>query len=179
MKFQKKHVIASALILALGAAVYVNWQFNGGTAPASKELGAASYVNATVAATADESVGARSLSKEQQGYFASERAKRQSAQDGVIDRAKEIFDTENASEDEKSEAQRDVEKMLKTFTLQDSIESIVKAKGFTDCLCYISDEGVTVIVPKEQLNDAAALMIDDAVTAHYKVSYENISIVGA
>ena len=27
MKFQKKYVIAAALVLALGAAVYVNWQF--------------------------------------------------------------------------------------------------------------------------------------------------------
>ena len=38
---------------------------------------------------------------------------------------------------------------------------------------------MTVIVPKEQLNDTAALVIDDAVTSHYNVDYEKISIVGA
>ena len=52
-------------------------------------------------------------------------------------------------------------------------------KGFSDCLCTVTDEGVTVIVPKEQLNDTAALVIDDAVTSHYSVDYEKISIVGA
>ena len=56
---------------------------------------------------------------------------------------------------------------------------IIKAKGFSDCLCAISDEGVTVIVPDSQLNDTAALVIDDAVTSHYSVDYDKISLVGA
>ena len=181
MKFQKKHIISAALVLALGAAVYVNWQFGSSATKAKpKELGAASYVNADVSnATADQSVQTSSLSKSQAEYFAAERVKRQSTQDKVIDDAKKVFDIENGSDDDKSEAQKNVETMLKSFTVQDSIESIVKAKGFSDCLCYISDEGVTVIVPNEQLNDTAALVIDGAVTSHYKVDYDKISIVGA
>ena len=99
--------------------------------------------------------------------------------DAVLDRAQELFDLENTSESDKSDAQRSVETILKRFTIQDSIESIVKAKGFSDCLCCISDEGVTLIVPKEQLTETAALVLDDAVTSHYNVSYENITLVGA
>ena len=58
MKFQKKYVVLSALVLALAAAVYVNWQFSGtDSSVTSKELGAASYVSATAASsTADEAV---------------------------------------------------------------------------------------------------------------------------
>jgi len=77
-----------------------------------------------------------------------------------------------------SEAQKSVEKILKNFTVQDSIESIIKAKGFSECLCYISDEGVTVIVPDSELNDTSVLVINDSVTSHYDVSYEDISVVG-
>ncbi len=181
MKFQKKHIISAALVLALGAAVYVNWQFGSGAVKTKpKELGAASYVNADVSsATADQSVQTSSLSDSQEKFFAAERVKRQSAQDKVLDEAKKVFDLENAADEDKSEAQKNVESLLKSFTVQDSIESIVKAKGFSDCLCYISDEGVTVIVPNEQLNDTAALVIDDAVASHYKVDYDKISIVGA
>ena len=179
MKFQKKHVISAALALALGAAVYINWQVNSTKQPPAKELGAASYVNATVTATVDEAARTSSISKKQQDYFAAERVKRQTAQDAVLDRAQELFDLENTSESDKSDAQRSVETILKRFTIQDSIESIVKAKGFSDCLCCISDEGVTLIVPKEQLTETAALVLDDAVTSHYNVSYENITRVGA
>ena len=130
MKFQKKHVISAALALALGAAVYINWQVNSTKQPPAKELGAASYVNATVTATVDEAARTSSISKKQQDYFAAERVKRQTAQDAVLDRAQ-------------------------------------------------SDEGVTLIVPKEQLTETAALVLDDAVTSHYNVSYENITLVGA
>ncbi len=179
MKFQKRYVISAAILLALGAAVYVNWQFNSTAASTPKELGAASYVNATVACTDDEAVETSALSKEQRNYFATERTKRQATQDKVIDEAKEIFDLENADEGEVSEAQKKVEQILKNFTIQDSIESIIKAKGFSECMCYISDDGVTVVVPESELNDSTALIIDDAVISHYDVSYENISIVGA
>lgn len=181
MKFQKKYIVLAALVLALGAAVYVNWQFgSNGTEVASKELGAASYVSATVGSSSsdDEAVQTMALSKEQQSYFADERNKRKETQDTIIDDAEKVFDLENSSDEEKSDAQKSVETVIKNFTVQDSIESIIKAKGFSDCLCYISDEGVTVIVPDDELNDTAALVIDDAVTSHYKVDYDKISIVG-
>ena len=177
MKFQKKHIISAALILALGAAVYVNWQFGAqGAQKSSKELGAASYVNATVGSTCDEAVKTSALSEEQRNFFASERTKRQ---DKIIDKAKDVLDLDSSTEEEKSEAQKSAAQIIKYFSLQESIESIIKAKGFSECLCYISDMGVTVIVPQKELNDTAALLIDDAVTSHYKVSYDKISIVGS
>ena len=37
MKFQKKHIISAALVLALGAAVYVNWQFGSSAAKAKPD----------------------------------------------------------------------------------------------------------------------------------------------
>ena len=128
MKFQKRYVISAAILLALGAAVYVNWQFNSTAASTPKELGAASYVNATVACTDDEAVETSALSKEQRNYFATERTKRQATQDKVIDEAKEIFDLENADEGEVSEAQKKVEQILKNFTIQDSISARVGAE---------------------------------------------------
>ena len=96
-----------------------------------------------------------------------------------MDDAQKVFDLDTADDSKKSEAQQNVEEIIKIFTIQDSIESIVKAKGFSECLCYISDEGVTVIVPNGELNDTSALLIDDAVTSHYNVDYSDISIVGA
>ena len=48
MKFQKVYIVLAALVLALGTAVYVNWQFGGGKTNTSyKEHGAASNVKAT------------------------------------------------------------------------------------------------------------------------------------
>ncbi len=181
MKFQKIYVVLAALVLALGTAVYVNWQFGGGAnATSAKELGAASYVNANVTdATTDEVVSTSNLTQSQESYFANERTKRKSVQDEVIDKANETLALENLSDEDMNEAQRIISLTLKNFTIQDSIESIIKAKGFSECLCYISDIGVSIVVPDNELNDNSALIIDDAVTSHYEVAYEDISIVGA
>ncbi len=180
MKLKKIYVVLAALVLALGTAVYVNWQFNSTKNTSAKELGAASYVNATLpSSTDDESVKTSALSTEQENYFSSERTKRKALQDEIIDTANESLKLEDISDEDMTDAQRDVAKMLKNFTIQDSIESIIKAKGFSECLCYISDDGVTITVPDTELNDTSALVIDDAVTSHYEVAYEDISIVGA
>ena len=176
MKSKKKYIVFASLVLALSAAVYINWQLSGAKTPKSaKELGAASYVSATASASDDEVQQTAALSNESKSYFSAERTKRQATQDKIIDDAKEIFNLESSSDADKSEA----EKLLKTFTIQDSIESIVKAKGFSECLCYISDQGVSVIVPKSQLDDTSVLIIDDAVVTHYEVDYDDISVIGA
>lgn len=128
MKSKKKYIVFASLVLALSAAVYINWQLSGAKTPKS---------------------------------------------------AKELFSLESSSDADKSEAEKNVEELLKTFTIQDSIESIVKAKGFSECLCYISNQGVSVIVPKSQLDDTSVLIIDDAVVTHYEVDYDDISVIGA
>ena len=132
MKSKKKYIVFASLVLALSAAVYINWQLSGAKTPQSaKELGAASYVSATASASDDEVQQTAALSNESKSYFSAERTKRQATQDKIIDDAKEIFNLESSSDADKCEAEKNVEELLKTFTIQDSIESIVKAKGFS------------------------------------------------
>lgn len=182
MKIEKRHVVMAALVLALSTAIYINYQFSEtNTAKRTKELGAASYVSATVSSTAtdDEAVATAALTKQQTNFFATERTKRQTMQGEVLDTAQKAFELESATAEEKSEAQENVEKIISFFTIQDSIETIVKAKGFSECLCCVTDTGVTVIVPANELNENTSLSIYDAVTTHYDVENDAISIVGA
>lgn len=59
MKLGKRQLILSGLVLALGTAVYLNWQFSSNTdllsganaITVSKELGEAEFVNTTVSNT--------------------------------------------------------------------------------------------------------------------------------
>ena len=60
MKFGKKELIMSVLVVSLGAAVYVNWQFganeqNLSTHSNDEDLGVAHYVNASIATTESSS----------------------------------------------------------------------------------------------------------------------------
>lgn len=60
MKFGKRELIMSALVLALGTAVYVNWQFTANDSELSagrndEDLGVAQYVNANISSKSDSS----------------------------------------------------------------------------------------------------------------------------
>lgn len=77
-------------MLALSAAVYINWQLSGQNSQSAKELGAASYVSATASASDDEVQQTAALSNESKSYFSAERTKRQATQDKIIDDAKKF-----------------------------------------------------------------------------------------
>ena len=96
MTFGKRQLVIAALVAALGAAVYLNWQFTGNTPAAvtqaeessEKQLGQTTYVNTEVSSqsyTKNESSAEMtdkvkpvnsSPSSVDEGRFASERAKR-------------------------------------------------------------------------------------------------------
>ncbi len=182
MKIQKKHLVLATLVIALSGAVYLNWQFaeNKNTQAVSKELGEAKYVNATAPpsakSTVDEAVETANMTGEQQEYFANARNQRDQTQDKILDTSSEILQSDSASGEDCKAAVEQIEKLLKNFTYQDSIESILKAKGFSQCLCYISDQGCSVVVLKDEMNETSSLMIKDAVTSQVDIPFDNITI---
>ena len=50
------------------------------------------------------------------------------------------------------------------------------AKGFSDCVCSISDESVTIIVPDNDMKENSSLIIKDVVSEVCKASFENFSV---
>lgn len=179
MKIQRKHVVLASLVLALGAAVYINWQLSSVPDSGAKELGKATYVNSNMVATVDEvSFDASSnLNKEQQNYFSNARLKRDKTADEVKSIALEALSSTELDEDAKESALAQLARLEEQLMNQVTIENTLSAKGFSDCVCAISEEAVTVIVPDNEMSNNSALIIKDVVSEVCKASFENISIV--
>lgn len=181
MKLQKRHIVLTALILALGAAVYLNWQFSDSGSSllttTSKELGAATYVNADTTATADEAVPSSKQTSAADQYFAEAQTKREQAQDKVTDTANEVLKSADSSEEAKKQAVEQASKIENNILCQSNIENILKAKGFTKCLCYISDTGCSVAVLKDDMGNDSALIIKDAVLSQLDCEFNDITII--
>lgn len=176
MKIQKKHILIAALILALGAAVFINWQFSGSSVvkPTAKELGAATYVSRDAKATADEAdVGKLSP----QEKIAMIRTERSQAQDKALDSAKNILSLSDSSDKAKEEAARQAGVIERRIMEQSNIESILITKGFTDVLCYLSDSGCTVSVKADEIEKDSPLIIKDAVMSQADIDFNDIVIV--
>jgi stage III sporulation protein AH len=176
MKIQKKHILSAALILALGAAVYINWQFSGSDSvkATTKELGAATYVSRDAKATADEAKKGELTPQEK---LAKMRTARSQSQDKALDSAKNILSLSDSSDDAKTEAARQAGVIQKRILVQSNIESILLAKGFSDVLCYVSDSGCTVTVKETDMEKDSPLIIKDAVMNQLDIEFNDIVIV--
>lgn len=189
MKIQKRHIVLASLVLALGAAVYLNWQFSDGNGllkasnDEAKELGKAKYVNNSVTVPTEESKtnptdeAKDALKKAEDDYFASALTERTQTQDSILESVKEITANLESSEESKTLAAENLKKLEDLILAQNNIEGILKAKGFSKCLCCLSEKGCSVIVLKDELKNLSTLIIKDAVTSQYDVEFENITVV--
>ena len=178
MKIKKQHVLAGALVLALGAAVYLNWQFSGTPliASTSKELGSATYVSNDATATVDE---AKTTSNEMtpEAKLAQARTDRTQAQDSALESAQNILSLSDSSDEAKEEAVKAANTIEQRILAQSNIEGILTAKGFPSAICYLSDSGCTVTVLKSELNDNSPIIIKEAVISQTEVEFNNIVII--
>lgn len=202
MKFGKRQIIMAGLVVALGAAVYLNWQFSGNTemlspanttAQAGKELGQAQYVNSssdsTIPDSNTENVNENNsltsessddkksdLSTNKEEYFAQAQTDRQKAQDEISDLAQQILESAEENDAAKTEAVAHAAQLAKNIEQQSNIESLIKAKGFADCIAFIQNNECSVVVSDDDLTDEDAVIIKDIVSGQSGVEFDKIKI---
>ena len=93
-KSGKRQLVLAALVMALGAAVYLNWQFSGNqqllaadTLSSEKELGTAQLVNgeAESGTESEEETAAQSTAETGEAQFTQARLSRQQARDEAVE----------------------------------------------------------------------------------------------
>lgn len=60
---------------------------------------------------------------------------------------------------------------------ENKIETLLKAQGFDDALCYLSDSGANIIVKTDGLDAAGAAKIKSTLLSEFEVSNDKITIV--
>ena len=60
-----------------------------------------------------------------------------------------------------------------------NIESLIEAKGFTECVAYINGESCTVVVNGDMEDERNALIVRDIAVSESGVSAENVKIISA
>lgn len=198
MTFGKRQLVIAALVVALGAAVYLNWQFSGtepvtvadSSSETTKQLGQTTYVNTdgytsseqsentSDGSTVETAVSANesSLSGEQREYFADERVKRSQSQEKAIESLSDIIESASSSESAKQEAVKSAEKLALAIKAEGDIEAEIKSKGFDDCFVSINNDSCSVIVVKGKLTDASAITIKDIVNRQGGINFDKITI---
>lgn len=193
MKIGKKQIVLASLVLALGAAVYLNWQFSDNDllqTSAGGTIGEAQLVNNQ----SDESVknddkddkngdssnnGDSSSDKASADkYFADVRTQRQKSQDEALDKAEDILGAVSSDEAAKAKALESAKQIADIYQQQTNIESLIKAKGFSDCVAFIQNGECSIVLKKSEMNDGTNLVIKDIVNGQSGIEVERIKITG-
>lgn len=170
--FKKSQVALAVMVVALAAAVWLNMKYSGvientDTNSSSKYLGQAEYVNAEVSEE----------KKTEDDYFKNVKKSRETARKEALDILDETLDREDLSEEDKAAALAKSNALAAAAVNESGIETVLKAKGFSDAVVVIGESEVNVVVRAESLDTAQTAQIQDAVTAQTGFSATNIKII--
>ena len=147
MVFKSKQILSATLVIALGAAVAVNWYYRNmqtsdeflsdTTEQVSGNLGDSLYVGATTVKTENDDT-TETVEVSSENYFADAKLKRTQAHDSVIDSIEKIINQDKID----SETKKSLEKKLSDF--QQSMKTETDAeKTFQGQVVVSSGDGNT------------------------------------
>ena len=182
MKVWKKNLVAAAVLVTVCAGIYLNWVYT--------EDKVASDLTQTIDAEKVMSDEALMLSEDLAAiaagedlettttdYFAAVRLSRQQARDSAIELLQEAMTYSDSSKT--AESAMDLEDIIQTALSEAQIESLIIAKGYADCVAYMSAEGISVAVaaPEGGLQQADVAVIADIVMAQSDYTIDSIRVV--
>ena len=189
MKLWKRNAVVALIVLFVCVAVYLNWSYQQEEADVGKTLGQAALVSsrtddpllpmASPAVAGEPAASAAPTATT--GYFASARLNRQQARDNALGILQETMSSESAEEAAKLDAGAAIETLASSTVSEAQIENLVVAKGYADCISFISDAGVSVVVPATEagLQAADVARITEIVTGETGVPASQITIIEA
>lgn len=165
----KKQIILAGLVVILSVAVYLNWEFSKNDinlSPDDKNYGETEMTGVNITETSEE-------------YFAQARLNRQKNRDEALQSVQTMLNNEKLTQAQREEISAKAAEITKLSQCETSIEELVKAKGFQECVAFVDGETASVVVSTTGLTEAQAAQIFDIILSKTKINSENINIVEA
>lgn len=161
MIIKRRQLILATLVVALGAAVFVNWYYTGNnslaqgtetTAPQYvQNLGEAKYVNAEAETNSGD-------------YFEEARLNRKKSNDEALEKLNKSLGSAAAGTDEAKSIALEIDEFTSNIKTEDTLVNLISAKTGGECIVMITEGATQVVVQKGVLNDESALQIMDIIT---------------
>lgn len=110
-------------------------------------------------------------------FFASAVVNRQRVRDEAMEVLRQVADSPDAMQETKNQALKSIEDMVAEMNNEINIETLIKAKGFEECVAVISEEKCSIIVKSEGLTAEQVAQILDIAISESKLAADDITIV--
>ena len=196
MKLWKRNAIAAAIVLFVCGAVYLNWSYSQDTA-AGKNLGEAALVGSQndpllekqkEGAAAEEGAAGEEGAQTEEGadaesgtYFSTARLNRQQARDNALSLLQEAAEDEKADQSSVDQANAAIQTMADYTMTEAQIENLITAKGYTDCVAFLGEDSISVVVSAMEngMTDADAARIGEIVMEQTGLKADQLKIIEA
>ena len=201
----KRNAVVATVLLFVCAAVYLNWRYAGdvangndaaptgtqtlandsqdqendtGGGSTTKVLGDAALVGGVPTTLESEDNAAPAPAS---SYFDTARLSRQQSRDNALSLLREASAQENVEQSVLDDANQTIQTLASYTALEGQIENLVVAKGYADCVTFMGENSISVVVaPAEdglQMEDVAK--ITDIILRETSYSADQITIMEA
>ncbi len=169
MKFFKKQMVLIAVVAVIGLAVFLNWQLSNNQnadevmsqqqSNQSSILGQAEFVSSTAE------------------YFDAARLNRQETRQQALDIANSVLANESATQEERDQAASQILNLSNAADTEGRIENLIKAKGYSECVAFIGEDAINIVVKSEALTTKDVIAIKDIAVAQTEMDASSIKII--
>lgn len=200
MKAFKKNAVIITVMLFVCVAVYLNWSYDKKTAEISEnvsethETGEMTSPLAEAEETAEtvqedtneaglyysahEEVTTGGADEELAEYFAAVRLQRTQARDEAAATLETVASSAGASQETIDTALQKMTQIADWAVKEAEIENLITSKGFSDCVVYLSEDGVSVTVAAEEgLSNASVAKITDIILAETDFTADDLRVI--
>ena len=200
----KRNAVVATVLLFVCAAVYLNWRYAGDvgkdSAPAGSQNlsaaqeqkdGAAGKDGVTTKVLGDAAlVGGVPTALENNGdggaasvgsYFDTARLSRQQSRDNALSLLREASAQDNVEQGALDDANRAIQTLAGYTMLEGQIENLVIAKGYADCVAFMGENSISVVVSaaEDGLQTEDVAKITDIVLSETEYTADQIKIMEA
>lgn len=188
---KKKQILTATLVVALAAAVAVNWYYTkpeksaeeGQTTQVEQvNLGDSLLVAGSVQQTTQESSDETTTEAQQESsseYFAQAKLKKQQSHDEIKDEIEDLMNNTSLSTEEKAKVTSILTAFQNAVKSETDAENLITAKTGSDCVVIINNDSAQVIMQNNTLNEAVLLQITEIIEKNTNISAENLTIIEA
>ena len=163
----RKYLIIACSVVLLGGAVYLNWLFFSGDQSAEQPK----------EPTGGQVIDYGNQSESEDSYFAVAQINRQRARDEAIGVYQTVVNSEDALQELKDEALSGINRIAAQMEAEAKIETLVKSKGFEECVAVISDNNASIIVRSDALLPNEIAQIKEIAVEQSGIPVSGIKIV--
>ena len=187
----KKHLVAAGLALVLAVGLYANFAI--GSNVSSKSASGDNYGDTRLVSNENDntskvsdkkdsdivsaSANTEKVADSSEEYFAKARIDKQASREEAKETLKSIYGGGDMTKDELAVVAQDAQQLTDLMEAENKIETTLKAQGFEDVLCYLSDNSANIIVKSQGLDTAQAAQIKSALLSEVEVAGEKITIL--